>query len=121
MTNKQIYEYGKKLAIFSECNSKLPVRISFYLQKNIQLIQQAASEIDQARLGIGAKYGIPNEDGNGYDIPQENVAEANRELNELFELEQEVNIHKFKIDDFADIELTYKEMSAIMFMIEDDE
>jgi len=39
LTNQKIYEYGQKLSIFSNCNIKLPVRINFYLQKNIQLIQ----------------------------------------------------------------------------------
>jgi hypothetical protein len=119
MTNKQIYEYAQKLSIFSNCNLKLPVRISFYLQKNIQLIQQAAEEIEKARLGIGVSLGTPNEAGNGYDIPPEKIGEANQQLNELFELEQDINIHMFKIDDFADLELTYQEMSAIMFMIEE--
>jgi hypothetical protein len=78
-------------------------------------------DIEIARLGIGQQFGRLNEAGNGYDILEENIAKANQELNELFELEQELNIHKFKIDDFADIELTYQEMSAIMFMIEDEE
>lgn len=119
MKNKQIYEYSQKLAIFSNCNIKMPVRISFYLQKNIQLIQQATEEIDRARLGIGANFGTPNAAGNGYDIPPENIAAANQQLNELFELEQEIKIHKFKIDDFANIELTYQEMSAILFMVEE--
>lgn len=119
INNQKIYEYAQKLVIFSNCNLKLPVRISFYLQKNIQLIQQAAEEIDKARMGIGANLGTPNEAGNGYDIPPEKMVEANQQLNELFELEQEINIHMFKIDDFADLELTYQEISAIMFMIEE--
>jgi hypothetical protein len=42
LKNKQIHEYNQKLTIFSKCNLTLPVRISFYLQKNIQLIKQAA-------------------------------------------------------------------------------
>ena len=119
MTNKQIYEYSQKLTIFTDCNLKLPVRISFYLQKNIQLIQQATDDIDRARLGIGAKFGTPNAQGTGYDIPPENIQFANRELNELFELEQDLNIHIFKLEDFEGVDLTYQELSAIMFMIEE--
>ena len=119
MKNKQIYEYSQKLAIFSNCNIKMPVRISFYLQKNIQLIQQAAEDIDRARLGIGANFGTPNAAGNGYDIPPENIAAANQELNDLFELEQDLNIHIFKLKDFDSVDLTYQEMSAILFMIEE--
>lgn len=119
MKNKDIYEYQKQLMVFNNCDIKLPVKINFYLQKNIRLIQQAAEDIDIARLNIGAQYGTPNEAGNGYDIPPENIDIANQELNELFELEQEINIHKFKLDDFGDIDLTYQQMSAILFMIEE--
>jgi hypothetical protein len=54
LNNQQIYEYAQQLSIFNECNIKMPVRINFYLQKNIQLIQQAAEEIERARFGIGA-------------------------------------------------------------------
>jgi DNA-binding transcriptional LysR family regulator len=34
-------------------------------------------------------------------------------------LEQDLNIHVFKLDDFDGIELTYQQLSAIMFMIEE--
>lgn len=119
LTNQQIYEYGQSLAIFNDCNIKMPVRINFYLQKNIQQIQAAVREIDAARFAVGEQYGILNEAGTSYDIPAGNVAEANRELNDLFNLEQELNIHIFKLDDFDGIELTYQQMSAIMFMVEE--
>lgn len=118
LTNQQIYNCAQNLGAFS-IENKLPVKISFFLQKNIQLIQQAAEEIDRARLKLGAQYGTPNEAGNGYDIPSENMATVNQELNDLFNLEQELNIHIFKLDEFDNIELTYQELSAIMFMIEE--
>lgn len=118
-TNQKIYEYSTKLSIFNNCNIKMPVRINFYLQKNIQLIHQAAEEIDKARLQIGAQFGTPNANGTGFDIPSENIEAANAELNDLFNLEQEINLHIFKLDDFDNIELTYQELSAIMFMIEE--
>jgi hypothetical protein len=37
--NNEIYEYYQKLKSFDECNIIMPVRINFYLQKNIQLIE----------------------------------------------------------------------------------
>ena len=120
LNNNRIYEYGQKLSVFNSCNIKMPVRINFYLQKNIQLIQQAAEEIEKMRLNLGAQYGTINMDQTGYDIPSENLAEVNRELNDLFNLEQDLNIHKFKLSDFDGIELTYQQMSAIMFMIDEE-
>ena len=120
LKNKQIYTSAQQLDIFNNCNLKMPVRINFYLQKNIQLIQQALVEIEHARLDIGAQFGSLNETQNGYDIPSENIMEANKELNDLFNLEQEIPIHKFKLSEFDGIELTYQQMSAIMFMVEED-
>ena len=118
LTNNEIYQYAQALRAFY-IEVKMPVRINFYLQKNIQLIQQAAEEIDRARMAIGAQFGTPNTEGTGFDIPNENMAEVNQELNDLFAIEQELNIHIFKLDEFDNIELTYQELSAIMFMIEE--
>ena len=119
LTNKTIYEYGKNLSIFNNCNLKMPVRINFYLQKNIQLILQAAKEIEEARLNIGLQFGTPNEEGTGFNIPSENIETVNHEIIDLFNLEQDIPLHIFKLDDFNGIELSYQEMSAIMFMIEE--
>lgn len=120
MTNQQIYESARQLSAFNECNIKMPVRINFYLQKNIQVIRQAAEEIDAARMSIGAQYGVINDTQTGYEIPPESIPKVNKELIELLSLEQNLLIHKFKLSDFNGIELTYQQMSAIMFMVEED-
>lgn len=120
LTNQAIYEYAKKLSIFKNCNIKMPVRINFFLQKNILEIENASQEIENARMGIAAQFGSLNEDGTAYDIPAENAALVNAELLELFSLEQDIKIHVFKISDFEDIELTYQQMSAILFMVEEE-
>ena len=50
------------------------------------------------------------------------VADKKREeLNELFNIDQDIKLHLFSIDDFNNIELTYQQMSALMFMIKDEE
>ena len=105
--------------IFSNCDIKMPVRINFFLQKNIQMIAAAGQEIEAARMNIAQQFGTLNEDGTQYMVPQENMNVVNQELNDLFNLEQDLNIHIFKLDDFDGIELTYDQMSAIMFMIEE--
>lgn len=120
LNNNQIYSYATQLNnIFSNCDIKMPVRINFFLQKNIQAIAAAGQEIEQARINIAKEFGALNEEGTSYSIPAENMAAANEELNDLFNLEQDLNIHIFKLDDFDGIELTYQQMSAIMFMIEE--
>lgn len=118
MNNNQIYTYATNLAQFN-IEQKLPVKINFFLQRNIQTIQKLAEEIDAARMNIAAQFGEPNMEGTGYTIPPHKVAEAQQELDDLFALEQAVNIHMFKLDDFDGIELTMEQLSAIMFMIEE--
>ena len=120
LTNQQIYEYANLLLSFKDCDIKIPVRINFYMQKNIKCIEQAAIEIDKMRISIGSQFGVPSPNADRYDIPKENIPVVNQELNDLFALEQDLNIHMFKLSDFDGIELTYQQMSAIMFMVEED-
>lgn len=121
LNNLQIYTYAEELNTqFLECNVLLPVRVNFFLQKNIQIITTAAQEIAQVRLDIARKFGVLDEEGANYIIAPEDMADANKELNDLFGLEQELNLHTFKLIDFDNIELTYQQMSAIMFMIEEE-
>ena len=118
LTNQQIYDATINLASFS-IEGKLPVKVSFFLQKNIQTLAAAAQEIEAARLQVAQDFGTLNEEGTQYVVPPEKLTEAKKELNDLFGLEQELNIHTFKIDDFDKVELTYQQLSAIMFMIEE--
>lgn len=119
LTNQQIYNYAQNLANLNLHDIKLPVRINFFLQKNIQAIGAAAQEIDAARLSVAKEFGNQVEGSATYQIPPENMADAQRELTDLFNLEQELNIHIFKVDEFENIELTYDQMSALLFMIEE--
>lgn len=122
LNNQQIYNYALSLRnCFGSdvTNIRLPIKINFFLQKNIRTLSEAANEIELSRLAIAQAYGAMNEDGSGYIVPQEKIIEANQDLNELFALEQDIPLHMFKLDDFGDIELSYQQMNAIMFMIEE--
>lgn len=118
LTNQQIYSYAEQLSAFN-IEVRLPIKVNFFLQKNIQTLMALAQEIEQARLGIAQHYGDINEEGNGYIVPPDRISEAQQELTDLLSLEQEVNIHTFKIEDFGNIELSFQELSNIMFMIEE--
>ena len=118
LTNQQIYDAALNLTSFV-IEGKVPVKINFFLQKNIQVLAAAGQEIDAARMKIAQDYGTLNEEGTQFIIPPEKLLEAQKELNDLFSLEQDLNIHTFKIDDFENIELTYQQLAAIMFMIEE--
>ena len=120
LTNNEIYNYATKLASeFKDTKQVLPVKINFYLQKNKKLLLELAQDIEQARMQIAQTYGKYNEETQNYSIDPERVAEANKELNDLFTLEQDVNICMIKFVNIDDnLSLTTGQMEAMMFMIE---
>lgn len=120
MTNNEIYEAAMKLnRAFANEDQYLPMKLNFYLQKNKKLLQGLAEDIDASRLKIASQYGELNEDGSEYNFTAENTEKANAELMDLFNLEQEVNIHTVNMDRLPeDLNLSVGQMDAIMFMID---
>ena len=120
LTNNEIYMYAQNLMIaFEDKEQKLPIKISFYLQKNKNTLLQLAQDIEQTRLEIARSYGELDEETSQYIIPPEKMEEASQELNDLFNLEQDVQIYTINIDNLSDdITITTAQMEAIMFMIE---
>ena len=123
LTNQLIYLYASALGeAFQDSKLILPVKINFYLQKNITTLIALMEEIENERMAIIKNYGTLNEDGQSYTIPQDKLEIAQKELNDLLALEQEVQIYKVKLSHFGDdLKLTTGQMNALMFMIEDEE
>ena len=120
LTNNEIYMYAQNLMMaFEDKEQKLPIKISFYLQKNKNTLLQLAQDIEQSRLEIARSYGELDEETSQYIIPPEKMEEASKELNDLFNLEQDVQIYTINIDSFGDdLTITTAQMEAIMFMID---
>lgn len=122
LTNNQIYNYASKLvAQFNtqKCEIKLPIKISFFLQKNMKILTELAQDIEKCRLQIATTYGTLQEESQSYTIAPNNIEKANAELTDLFALEQNVELHMFKLEDFEDLEFTFAQMDALIFMIEE--
>jgi hypothetical protein len=117
----EIYGHAQSLnSLFGPtCELKLPVKVNFFLQKNIKILLEAAQDIETNRLLIAKNYGKLNEDGTAYSIDPANTELVNKELANLFEIKQEVTIHMFKLEDFDGLEFTFAQMNALMFMIEE--
>ena len=122
LTNNDIYNYANSLAQeFGQTDVKLPLKVNFYLQKNMKELIELAQDIEKQRIDIASEFGTLNEETQQYDIPQENIAPASRKLQDLFDLTQDVKIYKVKLDAFGDTELTSGQMQALLFMIDDEE
>lgn len=122
LKNKEIIEYFELLKKSFDNNSKyLPAKISFIIQKNIKLLKELSEEIYSARNNIIQNYGMPDDKEQDYFIISEDKKEiAQKELDDLVEMEQEVNILKLKFSDIENLEFTMNQMEALMFMIEEE-
>ena len=121
LTNKQIYDYAIALMeAFQDNTQKLPIKINFYLQKNKKILLELGQDIESSRMEVIREHGILDKETNQYIIPSEKIEIANKELGELLELEQEVNLYTINVDSLSDeYSLTTGQMEAIMFMIEE--
>ena len=120
LTNNEIYVYTRQLMdAFQDGEQKLPIKINFYLQKNKNTLLGLAQDIEKARLEIAQNYGTLDDAGEQYVIPNDKLAEASKELEDLFNLEQEVDIYKINIESLSDdLMLSAAQMEALMFMID---
>lgn len=98
-----------------------PIKVLFYLRKNMKTLTELAQDIEKARVEIIQRYGTPSEENpEQYQFEtQEKIDAANKEFEELFSLEQEVTIYTIPLEAFNDMELTEKQMDAVMEMIEE--
>ena len=119
MTNMEIYNCAKGLVdSFTDSKQYLPVKVNFFLQKNKNILIALAEDIDKSRAEIIRNYGKMDEETGHYNIKPEDIELANKELEDLFAIEQDVNIHTISIDDFKDdTSLTTGQMESLMFMI----
>ena len=120
ITNFNIYNYAQNITeAFRDFQGYIPVKVNFYIQKNKTTLTTLAQQIEQARMEIIRNAGVLNEENGQYTIPDEKMNQVQKELVDLFDLEQEVDIYKISIDSFPEeLTLTTRQMEALMFMIE---
>ena len=122
MLNSTIYQYGLLLQNISiEDLQDIPVIINFYIQKNINKILQEFNHISQMRLNIIQKYGNINQTTQQCEVPFENISLANKELEELFNIDNlDINIINIPLSSLQNSKISSKTLQAILFMIEED-
>lgn len=119
-TNSEIYNYAMTLNSIFNSEIYIPAKANFFIQKNIATFAAAAQEIEKSRIEIAKHYGVLNSETNQYVISEDKIVDANRELNDLFNIEQELDIKTFKIDDLGNGEFTPAQMQVLMIMISED-
>lgn len=122
MQNLEIYNLANALLDnFQNMDMTLPVKVNFYFQKNMTTIIEMAQELDKSRMAIFEKYGIRDDESGQYKFDPDDVEVVNKELTDLFTLEQEVKLNMLKLEWFDNVELSAQQVAAISFMIEDED
>lgn len=120
-TNLELYNMASFLLEQFNESLTLPIKANFYLQKNINAIVSVAREVEKMRFDILDKYGTKNEETNTYEFSDDNAEKANVEISELLNLTQDVTIYPMSLEDFGNVEFTTEQVSAIMFMLTEEE
>ena len=110
LKNYEIYNYTLALQnVFNDNEKYIPIKLNFIIQRNKKLLYDLAVEIEYERTLIINNVNLSDE-------------EKNKELYNLENIEQDVNIKTISIEYIADdkIELTSAQMNAILFMFSEE-
>lgn len=121
LTNLEIYTTAQALMENITTDMNLPVKVGFYIQKNTKKMTELAQEIEKSRMEIFDKYGEKDEENNQYKFDKSVQEQVQKELNDLFDLTQDVKTNMLELDWFDDIDLNANQIAAISYMIADDD
>lgn len=102
---------------------KLQVKISYAVKKNIEILSRELKTYEDERSELINKYGDKDIEGklkiknNMYQL--KDVESFNRDIKELQEIENEVNIYNISLDDLLNskAELTTGELTSIEILL----
>ena len=122
LSNGFIYNCARQLMKFNENpHNEMSVILNYYIQSNANKIIEAGMEIEKSIQFIQRKYGEPlPDDSTTYKIKKEFEDQAQKELNDLANIKQNIEIQMIKLSDLKDVKLSTEELQSILFMIEDD-
>lgn len=121
LTNLEIYTTAQELMENITAELNLPVKVGFYIQKNMKKMTELAQEIEKSRIEIFDKYGEKDEENNQYKFNKDVQEQVQKELNDLFNLTQDVKTNMLQLEWFDEIDLTATQIAAISYMIADED
>ena len=118
ITNNQIITINKGIAELEELDLPLNIKLSYTFAKNRQALIPYLKLIDDEQLKIYSKYG--EKTGRiEYKIPNENIEIAQKELDELGKIPNEINLTKININDFEDNKVPFYVLEKLLPIIEE--
>lgn len=116
MKNFELFNIVQALNQFEMSKTALPVKVGYTILQNRQKMRQVIEPFVDARNEIIKKYS----DGTMEVKPSDKgYAQCLKEMDELGQEEQAVELKKIKLSDIENIELSAEMISALMCMIEE--
>ena len=121
LKNKDIFNYSEEIEkAFCTDTRYLPAKVNFYIQKTAHNLKAAKEEIEETKNEILLHHGKYDDSTGYYEIYPEHIATVNKEINELFNLEQEISLYNLPLSWLDNVDFTLQQMNALMCMITDD-
>lgn len=124
LSNERIVNDAANLRAISE--KQLPAKVSYAIAKNMAKIESELKVYNKERAKLIDKYGEKEKDGklklgeNGSIVIKEDSKDKwDKAINELLEIENEIDIHKFNMDLLEGHSIKPSELMTIDYMIED--
>ena len=124
LTNKKILNDAMTIGAIS--NKELPIKVSYAIAKNISKLEKELQIYNQEREKLIEKYSVKDDDNktiidenNQIKIQDEYLYAWNKDIKELQEIEVEIDMHKFKLEELNGYNITPAELMAIDYMIEE--
>jgi hypothetical protein len=95
----------------------LPLKLLYSLKKLMEKLEREMRFFNEERDKLIMKYGEQEDDG-AYRIPAENVADFQREANELGDIDVEWDVPPIVLPLMDGLELSYKELKTLEGFIE---
>lgn len=124
LSNERIVNDSANLRAISE--KQLPVKVSYAIAKNMAKIESELKVYNKERAKLIDKYGEKEKDGKlkldehgSIVIKEDSKDKWDKAINELLEIENEIDIHKFNMDLLEGHSIKPSELMTIDYMIED--
>jgi hypothetical protein len=122
LSNEKIVRDTQRLIEISK--KTLPVKVSFAIAKNIAKIESVLSVFNKEREKLISKYAVKDTSGKPavdekmqVKIDDNYIEDWNKEYKELLSIENEIDIHKFSIDELEGFHMSPAELIVINYMI----
>ena len=116
MKNKEILTVIKGLSELEELDIPLKIKTSYLLARNRQILTPFADIINEQQIELYKKHGHKTEN-NTYKVSNEKIPDLEKDLNELLEIENKVQIVKLKLSDFGDNDIPFGVVEKLLPII----